>query len=89
MENGQGLLLQGFGIVEEHAIENALVFRAAEPIVRYCATMLPTYDVPAESELWLEVLGWLRREASRRLAAMGGVWRDPKTVALYRCSAPR
>lgn len=89
MENGQGVLLHGFAVVEERAIENALVFRDAEPIVRYCVTMLPTYDVPAESALWFEVVRWLRREASRRLVAMGGVWRDPKTVALYRCSAPR
>jgi hypothetical protein len=30
---------------------------------------------------------WLQNEATRRLAAMGGLWRDPKDVGLYRCQA--
>ncbi len=35
--------------------------------------------------LFAEVHDWVTAEATRRLAAMGGIWHDPKGVGLYRC----
>jgi ubiquinone/menaquinone biosynthesis C-methylase UbiE len=88
-ENAREYLEPAFGQVEERLLENALVFDEPEPIVRYLASSLPTFDVPEGSELWFEVLGWLRREVGRRLDAAGGRWREPKYVVLYVCREPR
>ena len=87
-ENAREYLEPAFRVVEETLIENALVFDEAEPIVRYLASSLPTFDVPEHSELWFDVVGWLRREVGRRLAAGGGRWREPKYVVMYVCRRP-
>jgi SAM-dependent methyltransferase len=87
-ENAREYLEPAFRVVDETLIENALVFDEPEPIVRYLASSLPTFDVPADSELWFDVVGWLRREVERRLAAGGGRWREPKYVVTYVCRQP-
>ncbi len=48
-----------------------------------------TLSVPQQAAsdpaLFAEIRAWLFDRATRQLAARGGVWRDPKTVGLYRC----
>jgi SAM-dependent methyltransferase len=88
-ENARQYLEPAFEVVEERLLENALVFDQPEPIVRYLTSSLPSFDVPEGSELWFEVVTWLRREVGARLAAAGGRWREPKYVVLYACQGPR
>jgi SAM-dependent methyltransferase len=88
-ENARDYLEPAFEVVEETLIESALVFDDPEPIVRYLASSLPSFDVPEHSELWFEVVGWMRREVASRLAAAGGRWREPKFAVLYGCQGPR
>jgi ubiquinone/menaquinone biosynthesis C-methylase UbiE len=88
-ENARPYLEPVFASVEERLLEAALVFRAAEPIVAYMATALPSMDASSGSELRLEMESWLRKETTRRLSEMGGVWRDPKGVVIFVCREPR
>lgn len=79
--NGRAYLEAAFGRVEQTRLENALVFDRPEPILRYLwSVFVGRSDAP-----WHELEAWLRPEVERRLEAMGGVWRDPKGVVLYRC----
>lgn len=80
-ENAAEMLGSVFPHVEEIIISNALVFTSAEPIVRYIETMAPSFD--RSNEFWADVHGWLFEETSRRMARLGGVWRDPKDVGFY------
>jgi hypothetical protein len=70
--------------VEETILDNAFVFMSPEPIVRYVATLLPSVE-GADDVMQREMMVWLEREAGSRLRALGGTWRDPKIVGLYRC----
>jgi ubiquinone/menaquinone biosynthesis C-methylase UbiE len=79
--NARGYLEVSFGRVEETRLENALVFDRPEPILRYLWSLFRGRSDVA----WPQLEAWLRPEIERRLEAMGGVWRDPKAVMLYRC----
>ena len=85
-QNGKALLADAFGHVEEILLTNTLVFRQPEPIADYIATTFVSWDLPEGSDLPERMRAWLVAEAGRRLAAEGGVWRDPKAVVLFRCS---
>ena len=74
-----------FGRVEPTIFENALMFTSAEPIARYMSSTFPTYGVDPDSAFGREALAWLRDEATRRIASMGGVWRDPKSAGIFVC----
>jgi SAM-dependent methyltransferase len=79
--NARPYLEAGFALVEETRIESALLFERPEPILRYLWSIFRSPEHPP----WPELEAWLRPEIERRLAAMGGRWRDPKAVVLYRC----
>ena len=79
-DNAREYLGAAFEHVELTVLANALVFQEIEPIMRYAwSSLFDKVDWPA-------VEPWLRAEAQRRLDAMGGVWRDPKEVHIFRCS---
>jgi hypothetical protein len=71
--------------VDETVIRNAFIFTTPEPIVAYIMSMMTTQQTAHDPALYNAIHDWLQREATRRLAAMGGTWRDPKDVGLYRC----
>jgi ubiquinone/menaquinone biosynthesis C-methylase UbiE len=83
-ENAPAALGTVWPHVEEIILDNAFIFTAPEPIVRYVATLLPSVH-GTDASMRVEMLGWLEREAASRLRALGGTWRDPKRVSLYRC----
>lgn len=83
-EDAVRLLSEVWNNVEETIIDNAFVFTTPEPIVRYVATLLPSVE-GVDDELLAAMIAWLEREATTRLHALGGVWRDPKIVGLYIC----
>ena len=85
--NAPDLLAQVFTEVEETLLPSALVFTEAAPVVRYVMTMSTPQQLTQDPDQSARVHDWLTAEAERRLAAMGGVWRDPKGIALYRCVA--
>jgi len=85
--NALELLGTVFPEVRETLLPNALVVTDPEPIVRYVMTMTQVQEVADQPGMLDEMRDWLTAEASARLAAMGGIWRDPKTVGLYRCKA--
>jgi SAM-dependent methyltransferase len=78
-DNAPKFLTAAFEHVELTVLRNALVFREAESIVRYVHSSL------FDKVDWATVGPWVEREAARRLEAMGGVWRDPKEVHIFRC----
>jgi SAM-dependent methyltransferase len=88
-ENARDYLDPAFERVDEILLENALVFRDPAPIVAYLTSALPSFDIPPGSDLWFDFHAWLRSECQRRLDAMGGVWRDPKYVAIFVCRGAR
>lgn len=83
-ENAVAALNAVWPHVDETNLDNAFVFTAPEPIVRYVATLLPSVD-GADETMRGEMIAWLEREAESRLRALGGTWRDPKIVGLYCC----
>lgn len=85
IENAPGILRATYPVVEETIVSNAFIFTEPEPIVRYLMTMMAVRQTAEHPDLLAEVHDWLTAEATRRLAAMGGIWRDPKNVGLYRC----
>jgi ubiquinone/menaquinone biosynthesis C-methylase UbiE len=85
IENASGILRAVYPVVEETTLANAFIFTEPEPIVRYVMTMMAVQQTAEHPNLLADVHDWLTTEATRRLAAMGGVWRDPKNVGLYRC----
>ncbi len=85
IENAPSILRTVYPTVEETILSNAFVFTEPEPIVRYVMTMMAVQQTAEHPNLLAEVHDWLTAETTRRLAAMGGIWRDPKDVGLYRC----
>lgn len=83
-ENAVELLSAVWPHVEETILDNAFVFTSPKPIVRYVATLLPSVE-GTDDETRGEMVAWLESEAASRLRALGGTWRDPKIVGLYRC----
>jgi len=80
-----GMLGAVYPVIEETVLSNALVFTEAEPIVAYVMTMMVVQQTADRPESYTALHRWLHDETTRRLAAMGGVWRDPKDVGLYVC----
>jgi len=85
IENAPGILGAAYSEVVETILSNAFVFTTPEPIVRYVMTMMAVQQTAENLTLLAEIHDWLMAETTRRLAAMGGIWRDPKDVGLYRC----
>ena len=83
MENAEVQLRTVYSRVETTVLTNALVFHEPEPIIRYVVSTLQTLALPRER--WIELEQWVAVEVGRRLTALGGTWRDPKEIALYRC----
>lgn len=88
IENAPGILSAVFARVDETILSNAFLFTTPEPIVAYIMTMMTVQETAHDPTLYDAIHGWLHDEATRRLAAMGGTWRDPKDVGLYRCRVP-
>ncbi|WP_459500089.1 class I SAM-dependent methyltransferase [Bacillus sp. C1] len=86
LENGKQLLQSVFQTVEETVIHNALLFRHATPIVSYISSMFPSLNIPDDVHLHSEMKEWLTTEIENELFLHDGVWRDPKTLAIYRCT---
>ncbi|MDQ2785578.1 MAG: class I SAM-dependent methyltransferase [Chloroflexota bacterium] len=85
IENAPDILRAIYPEVTETILSNAFVFTAPEPIVHYVMTMMVVQQTAETPTLRADIHDWLMAEAARRLAAMGGIWRDPKDVGLYRC----
>ncbi|MDM5194682.1 class I SAM-dependent methyltransferase [Bacillus hominis] len=85
LENGKEILQSVFPIVEETIIHNALVFHHATPIVNYISSMFPSLNIPDNIYLHTEMKEWLKEEIESELSLHNGIWRDPKTLAIYRC----
>jgi SAM-dependent methyltransferase len=86
-DNAPAQLREVFPSVEETILPGALVFTEPEPIVRYAMTQSVPQQAADDPELFGRIHAWVTQEATRRLAAVGGTWRDPKCVGLYRCVA--
>lgn len=85
LENGKEILQSFFPTVEVSVIHNALVFHHATPIVNYISSMFPSLNIPDNTLLHAEMKDWLKEEVENELAIHNGIWRDPKTLAIYRC----
>ncbi|PGM47851.1 SAM-dependent methyltransferase [Bacillus thuringiensis] len=85
LENGKEILQSVFPTVEETVIHNALVFHHATPIVNYISSMFPSLNIPDNTYLHAEMKEWLKEEVENELSLHNGIWRDPKTLAIYRC----
>lgn len=83
--NAGTILATVYPKIDETILANAFIFTEPEPIVRYIMTMIAVQQTAAQPTLLADIHDWLRAETIRRLAAMGGIWRDPKDVGLYRC----
>jgi ubiquinone/menaquinone biosynthesis C-methylase UbiE len=84
IENAPSILRTAYAEVSETILSNAFIFTTPEPIVAYIMTMMAVQQA-TDPPLHHAMHDWLLQEATRRLATMGGVWRDPKDVGLYRC----
>jgi SAM-dependent methyltransferase len=76
-----------FPHVEETILPGALVFTEPGPIVDYVMTLGVAQQAAADPELLGRIHAWLTAQAAQRLELLGGTWRDPKSVGLYRCVA--
>ncbi|PGZ08068.1 SAM-dependent methyltransferase [Bacillus cereus] len=85
LENGKEILQSVFPIVEEAFIHNALIFQHTTPIVNYISSMFPSLNIPDNMYLHIEMKEWLKEEINKKLSLHNGIWRDPKTLAIYRC----
>lgn len=85
--NAPELLREVFPTVEETIMPGALVFTDPRPIVQYVMTQSVPQRAAGDPELFGRIHAWVAAEATRRLEALGGIWRDPKSVGLYRCVA--
>ncbi len=85
LENGKEILQSVFPTVEETVIHNALVFHHATPIVNYISSMFPSLNIPDNMYLQAEMKEWLTKEINKELSLHNGIWRDPKTLVIYRC----
>jgi ubiquinone/menaquinone biosynthesis C-methylase UbiE len=84
IENAPSILHTAFPEVSETILTNAFVFTTPEPIVAYVMTTMAVQQA-TDPPLHQAMQDWLLDQATRRLAAMGGTWRDPKDIGLYRC----
>ena len=85
--NAPAQLRAVFPVVRETIIEGALVFDDPKPIVDYAMTLSVPQQAADDPELFGRIHAWTTAQATSRLEAMGGTWRDPKTVGLYRCTS--
>ncbi|EEN02074.1 hypothetical protein bthur0014_33310 [Bacillus thuringiensis IBL 4222] len=85
LENGKEILQSVFPTVEETVIHKALVFHHATPIVNYISSMFPSLNIPDNMYLQAEMKEWLTEEINKELSLHNGIWRDPKTLVIYRC----
>jgi SAM-dependent methyltransferase len=85
--NAPRMLRAIFPHVEETVLPGALVFTDPGPIVDYVMTQSVPQQAADDPELFARIRQWVSAEATNRLAALGGTWRDPKSVGLYRCTA--
>jgi ubiquinone/menaquinone biosynthesis C-methylase UbiE len=85
IENAKEVLGEVFADVRETIIRNAFVFTTPEPIVAYLMTIGPIHQTRDNPARYQTIHDWLLAEATRRLAAMGGTWRDSKDVGIYVC----
>lgn len=83
--NAESLLAPHFAEIRETILPMALVFEDSAPIVRYILSRFGAQRAAGDPELFAELHAWLTAQAGERIAAMGGVWRDPKSVGLYAC----
>lgn len=79
LENGKEILQSVFPTVEEAVIHNAT------PIVNYISSMFPSLNIPDNTYLHTEMKVWLKEEVENELSLHNGIWRDPKTLAIYQC----
>jgi SAM-dependent methyltransferase len=84
--NAADLLGAVFPVVEEKLLPGALVFTEPAPIVDYVMTLSVPQRAADDPKLFEEIRAWLTVQVESGLEAMGGTWRDPKTVGLYRCT---
>ncbi|WP_141532477.1 class I SAM-dependent methyltransferase [Bacillus thuringiensis] len=61
------------------------VFHHATPIVNYISSMFPSLNIPDNTYLHAEMKEWLKEVVENELSLHNGIWRDPKTLAIYRC----
>ncbi len=47
--------------------------------------MFPSLNIPDNTLLHEEMKEWLKEEVENELSLHNGIWRDPKTLAIYRC----
>jgi ubiquinone/menaquinone biosynthesis C-methylase UbiE len=85
IENAPGILRAVYSRVEETILTNAFIFTTPEPVVAYIMSMMAVQQTAGDQARYNAIHDWLQNDATRRLAAMGGLWRDPKDVGLYRC----
>ncbi|RWS41847.1 class I SAM-dependent methyltransferase [Bacillus mycoides] len=85
LENGKEMLQSVFSTVEETIIHNALIFHHASPIINYISSMFPSLNIPDNIYLHTEMKEWLKQEIENELSLHNGIWRDPKTIAIYQC----
>lgn len=83
--NAPDLLRAVFPVVEETILPGALVFTEPGPIIDYVMTQSVPQQVADDHDMFARIREWVTAEATSRLAALGGTWRDPKSVGLYRC----
>ncbi|MGI8690594.1 MAG: class I SAM-dependent methyltransferase [Thermomicrobiales bacterium] len=83
--NAKAILETVYPHVDETILPNAFVFTTPEPIVAYIMSMTVVHANASDPTLRADIHDWLTAETTRRLAALGGIWRDPKDVGLYRC----
>jgi SAM-dependent methyltransferase len=76
-----------FPVVDETILPGALVFTEPGPIVDYVMTQAVPQQAADDAELFGAIRAWVTARATSRLEELGGTWRDPKSVGLYRCVA--
>lgn len=85
--NAPDLLREVFPVVEETILPGALMFTDPGPIVDYVMTQSVPQQAADDPELFDRIHEWVTTQATRRLEVLDGIWRDPKSVGLYRCVA--
>jgi len=83
--NAPDQLRDVFPVVEETILPGALVFTEPGPIVDYVMTQSVPQQAADDPELFDRIRDWVTAQATTRLEELGGTWRDPKSVGLYRC----
>lgn len=83
--NAPDQLREVFPVVEETILSGALVFTEPGPIVDYVMTQSVPQQAADDPGLFARIHDWVRAQATSRLEVLGGTWRDPKSVGLYRC----